>query len=146
MPQFEITRFVMWLKISESPVLWVQSCSVFSTYYHYSREFVDFPFEFDPYCDVQFPSLPLLKNDEISSFLHPHGVYKAIGWSILQQFHNVSIPFCFLKDTFEELERDVIKNMSTICPIKPIGPLFKTLKISNNNKKANVSGDFLKEL
>ncbi|XP_004137096.3 putative UDP-glucose glucosyltransferase [Cucumis sativus] len=125
-------------------VLWVQSCSVFSIYYHFSRKSVDFPSESDPYCDVQLPSLPSLKHDEIPSFLHPHGMYKAIGRSILQQFRNVSIPFCILMDTFEELERDVIKHMSTICPVKPIGPLFKTLKISDDNKKADLSGDFLK--
>ena len=125
-------------------VLWVQSCSVFSIYYHFSRKSVDFPSESDPYCDVQLPSLPSLKYDEIPSFLHPHGMYKAIGRSILQQFRNVSIPFCILMDTFEELERDVIKHMSTICPVKPIGPLFKTLKISDDNKKADLSGDFLK--
>ncbi|XP_022952779.1 putative UDP-glucose glucosyltransferase [Cucurbita moschata] len=123
-------------------VLWVQSCSVFSIYYHFSRKTLNFPSESDPFCDVEIPSLPLLKHDEIPSFLHPYGEYKAIGRSILQQFRNVSVPFCILMDTFEELEKDVIDHISTICSVIPIGPLFQTLKLSD--EKGSLSGDFLK--
>ncbi|KAK6137016.1 hypothetical protein DH2020_029241 [Rehmannia glutinosa] len=54
-----------------SAMLWVQSCACFSVYYHFYHKTVPFPSENDLEIDVQLPFLPLLKHDEIPSFLHP---------------------------------------------------------------------------
>ncbi|KAG6588694.1 hypothetical protein SDJN03_17259, partial [Cucurbita argyrosperma subsp. sororia] len=105
-------------------VLWVQSCAVFSIYYHCFHESFPFPSELEPKIDVHLPILPLLKNDEIPSFLHPNNIYGVLGNVLLSQFSKLSIPFCILMDTFNELEKDIINYMSNIIPLKPIGPLF----------------------
>ncbi|XP_028781179.1 gallate 1-beta-glucosyltransferase [Neltuma alba] len=106
-------------------VLWVQSCAVFSAYYHFFHKLVPFPSDSDPHIDVHLPSLPVLKHDEIPSFLHSHSPYRFIGELILEQIKKLTSPFCVLMDTFEELEKDYIKYMSKFCVIRSVGPLFK---------------------
>ncbi|KAL2537474.1 UDP-glycosyltransferase 84A1 [Forsythia ovata] len=122
-----------------SAMLWVQSCACFSVYYHYYHNLVAFPSENEPEIDVQLPCVPLLKYDEVPSFLHPSTPYPFLRRAILGQYKNLSKPFCILMDTFQELEQEIIDYMSKICPIKTIGPLFKDPK----NSILNVRGDFI---
>ncbi|KAL6348076.1 hypothetical protein AAG906_037805 [Vitis piasezkii] len=112
-----------------SAMLWVQSCACFP-----------FPSEAEPEIDVQLPCMPLLKYDEIASFLYPTTPYPFLRRAILGQYKNLDKPFCILMDTFQELEPEVIEYMSKICPIKPVGPLYKNPKVPN----AAVRGDFMK--
>lgn len=123
-----------------SAVLWVQSCACFSAYYHYQHGLVPFPTENEPERDVQLPNMPLLKHDEFPSFLHPFSPYGILRRAILGQFKNLSKPFCVLMETFQELEPDEINYMNTLCPIKPVGPLFINPKLN----LSPISGDFIK--
>lgn len=111
-----------------SAVLWVQSCASFTAYYYYFHNLVRFPTETDPFIDVQIPSLPLLKFDEIPSFLHPSTPYSGLTVEILKQFGNLEKSFCVLMETFAELETENIEFMSKLCPIKPVGPLLQDSK------------------
>ncbi|KAK9071119.1 hypothetical protein SSX86_009687 [Deinandra increscens subsp. villosa] len=122
-------------------MLWVQSCFSFSSYYHYENSLVPFPSEQQPDIDVQLPNMPLLKSDEIPSFLHPSTPYPFLRRAALGQFKNLSNNFCVLMETFEELEGDLIKYMSQICPIRAVGPLFKNPLLETNS---NISGDMIK--
>ncbi|KAK4401698.1 Gallate 1-beta-glucosyltransferase [Sesamum angolense] len=97
--------------------------------------------EQEPEIDVLLPHVPLLKHDEIPSFLHPSPPYPLLRRAILDQFKNLSNPFCILMDTFQELEHQVIEHMSKVsCPIKTIGPLLKELK-SPNTVEARTSDE-----
>ncbi|KAI3445935.1 hypothetical protein Pfo_002600 [Paulownia fortunei] len=121
-----------------SAMLWIQSCACFSVYYHYYHNLVPFPSEQEQEIDVQLPYMPVLKHDEVPSFLHPRTPYPFFGRVILGQYKNLSKPFCILMDTFQELEHEIIEYMSKICrPIKTIGPLFKELKSSNSITTSN---------
>uniref|UniRef100_A0A7C8Z100 Glycosyltransferase N-terminal domain-containing protein n=1 Tax=Opuntia streptacantha TaxID=393608 RepID=A0A7C8Z100_OPUST len=82
-----------------SAMLWVQSCASFLAYYYYLHSLVPYPDESSPYIDVNIPSMPLLKWDEIPSFLHPTTPYGVLRRAILGQFKNLSKPFCILADT-----------------------------------------------
>nr|A0A0B6VIJ5.1 RecName: Full=UDP-glycosyltransferase UF6CGT1; Short=GtUF6CGT1 [Gentiana triflora]BAQ19550.1 UDP-glucose:flavone 6-C-glucosyltransferase [Gentiana triflora] len=121
--------------------LWVQSCASFSAYYHYHHGLVPFPTESEPEIDVQLPGMPLLKYDEVPDYLHPRTPYPFFGTNILGQFKNLSKNFCILMDTFYELEHEIIDNMCKLCPIKPIGPLFKIPKDPSSN---GITGNFMK--
>ncbi|KAJ0010061.1 hypothetical protein Pint_33844 [Pistacia integerrima] len=101
-----------------SAMLWVQSCACFAAYYHYYHGLVPFPDEKNPEIDVQLPCMPLLKYDEVPSFLHPTTPYPFLRRAILGQYRNLDKPFCILMDTFQELEHDIIEYMSRISPIK----------------------------
>ncbi|KAH7533292.1 hypothetical protein FEM48_Zijuj04G0115300 [Ziziphus jujuba var. spinosa] len=119
-----------------SAMLWIQSCASFSSYYHYFHGLVPFPSESEPSMDVQLPCMPLLKNDEIPSFLHPSSLFLSLKKAILGQFKNLEKPFFILIDTFEQLENEIIDSMSKLCPIMSVGPLFK------NPSFTKLRGDF----
>nr|BAF99686.1 UDP-glucose:hydroxycinnamate 1-O-glucosyltransferase [Lobelia erinus]BAF99687.1 UDP-glucose:hydroxycinnamate 1-O-glucosyltransferase [Lobelia erinus] len=124
-----------------SAVLWVQSCASFSAYYHYHHGLVPFPTENEPERDVQLPNMPLLKYDEIPGFLLPSSPYGFLRRAILGQFKLLSKPICILVESFQELENDCINYLSTLCPIKPIGPLFSNPSVRNGS---SIRGDFMK--
>lgn len=65
---------------------WVQSCASFSACYHYHHSLVPFPTDSNPEIDVPFPSIPLLRYDEVPSFLLPNTPYLFLRRSILGQF------------------------------------------------------------
>ncbi|KAJ7971975.1 Glycosyltransferase [Quillaja saponaria] len=123
-----------------SAMLWVQSCAVFAAYYHYLHKLVPFPSNTEPHMDVQLPSMPLFKYNEIPDFLHPSSSFQILGTVILEQLKNLSIPFCILMDTFHELEHEIIDYMSNFFLIKPVGPLVKNPQALN----AMIRGDCLK--
>nr|TKR79468.1 limonoid UDP-glucosyltransferase-like [Populus alba] len=68
-----------------SAMLWVQSCACFASYYHYYHGTVPFPDEEHPEIDVQLPCMPLLKHDEVPSFLHPTTPYPFLRRAILAE-------------------------------------------------------------
>ncbi|XWS54738.1 hypothetical protein CRYUN_Cryun10bG0114700 [Craigia yunnanensis] len=121
-----------------SAMLWVQSCACFAAYYHYHHGLVPFPSESDPEIDVQLPSMPLLKYDEVPSFLHPSTPFSVLRSAILGQFKNLEKPFCVLMDTFQELEPEIVEYMSKFCPIKTVGPLFKNPKAPNSTVRCDI--------
>ncbi|XP_020239828.1 gallate 1-beta-glucosyltransferase [Cajanus cajan] len=123
-----------------SAMLWIQSSAVFTTYYSYFHKLVSFPSDADPYIDVHLPSV-VLKYNEVPDFLHPFSPYPIFGTLILEQFKNLSTPFCVLVDSFEELEHDYIEYLSKFLVIRPVGPLFK---IPKDPSTRDIRGDFMK--
>ncbi|MCD7472520.1 hypothetical protein HAX54_013778 [Datura stramonium] len=121
-------------------VLWVQSAASFSCYYHYLHKSVPFPTESDLEIEVQLPSMPLLKHDEIPSFLYPTSRYTMLRKAILGQFEKLSGSFCVIMDTFQELELELVDQLSKICPIKTVGPLFMHPKLISPNGE-DINGD-----
>ncbi|KAL8129233.1 hypothetical protein V2J09_018388 [Rumex salicifolius] len=120
--------------------MWAQSCASFLTFYYFYNQLAPFPTEDDPYTDVEIPTLPLLKWDELHSFLHPAYPIPDVRTAWLREFGNLNKSFCILIDTFDELERDIIEFAPKLCPsIKPIGPLFRNpnAPISANSYKAD---------
>ncbi|KAH0732157.1 hypothetical protein KY289_003345 [Solanum tuberosum] len=124
-----------------SAVLWVQSAASFSCYYHYTHQLAPFPTESNPKLELQLPGMPLLKHDEIPSFLHPASYHTMLKEAILGQFEKLSSPFCILMDTFQELELELVDQLSKICPIKTVGPLFKYPKLISPNGE-DFRGDY----
>ncbi|KAL1342866.1 hypothetical protein HN51_029342 [Arachis hypogaea] len=123
-----------------SALLWIQSTAVFTAYYHYHHKLVSFPSHDQPYIDVNLPSVTL-KHNEIPDFLHPFSPFPILGTVILEQFKNLSKPFCILVDTYEELEKDFISFFSKSMSIRPVGPLFKNPKARMGG--SNIRGDMI---
>lgn len=124
-----------------STMLWVQSAASFSAYYHYFHSLVPFPSESQPEIDVQLPHMPLLKYDEVPTFLHPSSPYTFLKTAILGQYKNISKLTFILMETFQELEHDVVNYLSKKFPIKTVGPLFKYPEEVGTN---DIKGDFMK--
>ncbi|KAF5187045.1 Glycosyltransferase, partial [Thalictrum thalictroides] len=125
-------------------VLWVQSCAVYSTYYHYFHNLASFPTPDQPDSPLNIPGLPTLESDEVPSFLHPLDPYESLKVAILGQFKNLSKSFAVLVDSFEELEHEAIQPTLNLSPIRPVGPLFKFHDDDNEEKTSNIRGDMYK--
>ncbi|GLT86473.1 hypothetical protein SLE2022_046120 [Rubroshorea leprosula] len=118
-------------------LLWVQSCASFAAYYHYYHGLVPFPTQTHPKIDVQLPCMPLLKHDQIPTYLLPESRFPSLRRGILDQYKNLHLPFCILLDTFQELEFEIIDYMSKLCPLKTVGPLYK-------DQNVTIKGDLMK--
>ncbi|KAI0492535.1 hypothetical protein KFK09_026808 [Dendrobium nobile] len=106
-----------------SAVLWIQSCAVFSIYYHFHHRLVDFPTEDNLETHVQLPGIPPMAPDELPTFILPSNPYKSLTEAILAQFHNISKARWIFANSFDELEHDTFKALEEVVPIIPIGPL-----------------------
>uniref|UniRef100_A0A1D1XCC6 Limonoid UDP-glucosyltransferase n=1 Tax=Anthurium amnicola TaxID=1678845 RepID=A0A1D1XCC6_9ARAE len=105
-------------------MLWVQSCAVFSVYYHYYHSLADFPDEARPEQIVPLPGVPPLQPHELPSFLLPTNPYLFLTDSILAQFENLHKARWVFANTFMELERDAITGIPNLFrPVIPVGPL-----------------------
>ncbi|CAH8261327.1 unnamed protein product [Arabidopsis lyrata] len=124
-------------------VLWVQSCACLAAYYYYHHNLVDFPTKTEPEIDVQIPGMPLLKPDEIPSFIHPSSPYSALREVIIDQIKRLHKTFSIFIDTFNSLEKNIIDHMSTLSlpgVIRPLGPLYKMAKtVAYDDVKGNIS-------
>ncbi|WMV56800.1 hypothetical protein MTR67_050188 [Solanum verrucosum] len=142
--------FTPWVcEIAESlgipnALLWVQSCACFSIYYHYHFNSVPFPSESEPEKDIVLPNMPVLKYDDLPTFLVLSSPFQALKRVILDQFHNLSKPFCILLDSFQELEDEVVSHMSKICPIRTIGPLLFNDHDISSPTNVHIRGDCTK--
>ncbi|CAN1134488.1 Gallate 1-beta-glucosyltransferase 84A23 [Linum perenne] len=115
-------------------IFWIQSCASFSTYYHCCKKLAHFPTEEDPESDVVLPHMPVLKHDEIPSFLHPTTPDPFLATAVFDQFSYLDKVFCILMETFQELEPEIIRHVSKFHGnIKPVGPLCLTGKIGGGD-------------
>ncbi|KAL6847956.1 hypothetical protein ACP4OV_022084 [Aristida adscensionis] len=112
-----------------SAVLWVQSCAVFSLYYHHAHGLVEFPREDDLDARFTLPGLPAMSAAEVPSFLRPSSPYKTIGDAILDQFRNMGRASWVFVNSFSELERGVLAALPGVTPrppqLIPVGPLIE---------------------
>ncbi|MQL92405.1 hypothetical protein Taro_025029 [Colocasia esculenta] len=122
-------------------MLWVQSCAVFSTYYHYYHSLSDFPDVARPDLHVTIPGVPVLRPHELPSFLLPRSPYPSLTVAILAQFENLHNASWVFVNTFDELERDAIAGISKLTTVIPVGPLIE-LPSSKDGK--DVRGDLWK--
>uniref|UniRef100_A0ACD5YRM0 Uncharacterized protein n=1 Tax=Avena sativa TaxID=4498 RepID=A0ACD5YRM0_AVESA len=125
-----------------SAVLWVQSCAVFSLYYHHVHGLVEFPPEDDLEALVKLPGLPAMSVADVPSFLLPSNPYKLLANEILKQFRTIHKASWVFVNSFSELERDVVDALPGVSPapppLIPVGPLVELAE------DASVRGDMLK--
>ncbi|XP_078182358.1 gallate 1-beta-glucosyltransferase 84A24-like [Carex rostrata] len=121
-------------------VLWVQSCAVFSTYYHYHHGLGEFPAETNPNISVCLPGIPTMTPEEIPSFLLPSSPYKSLTKAILEQFRNINKASRVFVNSFTELEPEAIDAISKYAQLIPVGPLVE----QEDNSGSNLRGDLIK--
>ncbi|ONK77681.1 uncharacterized protein A4U43_C02F9380 [Asparagus officinalis] len=95
-----------------SAVLWIQSCAVFSTYYHFYHSLQgEFPSLDNPDGVVSLPGLPELKPDELPTFVLPSNPFKTVAEIFFAQFENMHKATWVFANSFEELEREAIRGV-----------------------------------
>jgi UDP:flavonoid glycosyltransferase YjiC (YdhE family) len=132
-----------------SAVLWVQSCAVFSIYYHFVHGLAEFPREDELDARFALPGLPGLSVADVPSFLLPSHPYRILGDTIQDQFRNMGRASWVFVNSFAELERDVVAALPSVTPrppeLIPVGPLVELGAPDDENDAAvAVRGDLIK--
>ncbi|PKA63569.1 Limonoid UDP-glucosyltransferase [Apostasia shenzhenica] len=121
-----------------SAVLWVQSCAVFSTYYHFHHRLADFPSDDAPDVIVHLPGIPPLAPADLPTFLLPSNPYKPLKNVILAQFHNIQKARWVFANSFEELEKEAFAAIAGVSPVIPVGPLIDGASEEEEKIKADL--------
>ncbi|XP_052141764.1 gallate 1-beta-glucosyltransferase 84A24-like [Oryza glaberrima] len=114
-----------------SAVLWVQSCAVFSLYYHRVHGLVEFPPEDDLDARLTLPGLPAMSVADVPSFLLPSNPYMSLTEAIQQQIRTIDKATWVFVNSFTELERGVVDALRGVAtsppppPLIPVGPLIE---------------------
>ena len=126
-------------------VLWVQSCAVFSLYYHHVHGLVEFPPEDDPDARFRLPGLPEMSAADVPSFLLPSNPFKLLADAIITQFRTIERASWVLVNSFAELEPDVVAALPGVTPrppeLIPVGPL---IELQQGQEDDEVRGDLIK--
>ncbi|KAJ1258968.1 hypothetical protein BS78_10G116900 [Paspalum vaginatum] len=130
-----------------SAVLWVQSCAVFSIYYHFAHGLAELPREDDHEARFTLPGLPALSVADVPSFLFASHPYKKLGDKVKDQLRNMSKASWVFANSFAELERDVVAALPSVRPrppqLIPVGPLVE-LEGPEPDSNVSVRGDLIK--
>ncbi|GLJ25444.1 hypothetical protein SUGI_0487200 [Cryptomeria japonica] len=101
-----------------SASFWMQSCAVYSIYYHFYAGLVKAKDEAENERDViEIPGLPQLCQSDLPSSLQPSNTYQSILRWVLNQFNTVSQATWILGNSFNELEMAEIQSMDSLIPI-----------------------------
>ncbi|XP_040377045.1 gallate 1-beta-glucosyltransferase-like [Oryza brachyantha] len=127
-----------------SAVLWVQSCAVFSLYYHHVHGLVEFPPEDDLDARFTLPGLPAMSAADVPSFLLPSNPFKSLTEAIVQQIRTIDKVKWVFVNSFTELERDAVDALPGVNPppppLIPVGPLIEL----EGGEDVAVRGDMIK--
>ncbi|CAN1236015.1 UDP-glycosyltransferase 74F2 [Linum grandiflorum] len=74
-----------------------------------------------------FPGLPPLESDDMPSFMSDYGSYPAAFDMIISQFSNIHKADWILCNTVHELEKQTADWLSTVWPLRTIGPTIPSM-------------------
>ncbi|KAG9440374.1 hypothetical protein H6P81_020539 [Aristolochia fimbriata] len=104
-------------------MLWIQPCALYATYYRYYTGLNEFPPLDGDTFEVHLPGLPVLKKEDLPSFLLPSNPLPTIPKVLAQCFRDMEKVKWVLGNSFYELEKTAVDSMQTVRPIVPVGPL-----------------------
>lgn len=104
--------------------LWIQPCALYAIYYHFYNNTNQFPTLENPELNVQLPGLPLLKPQDLPSFVLPTNPFGALSKVLADMLKDMKKLKWVLANSFYELEKEVIDSMAETYPVIPVGPLL----------------------
>ncbi|KAK4566228.1 hypothetical protein RGQ29_002458 [Quercus rubra] len=108
-----------------------QSCTIAAIFYHLFQGRITLPLQVS---EVSLPSLPLLRIDDMPSFISKPDLYPLLLRLCVDEFHNfheVNWVFC---SSFDKLEEEVVRWISSQWPIKNIGPTIPSMYLDKRLK------------
>ncbi|MCD9642437.1 hypothetical protein HAX54_029263 [Datura stramonium] len=96
-----------------------QPVALSAIYYHHSK----IPFHGDSHSVVKLPSIPLLENEDLPTFISESDAYPTVRRLAFEQNFNFKKADWLLFNTFDVLEEEVINWLRTQYTIKTIGPV-----------------------
>lgn len=125
-------------------MLWIQPCALYSIYYRFYNNLNPFPTLTDPDTPVELPGLPLLKTEDLPSFVLPSNPLDSFSKLFDGLFRNMGKSKWVLVNSFEELETGVIGSMSEIHRVMPVGPLVPPDLLGEDRTEDDVGADMWK--
>ncbi|XAR72941.1 hypothetical protein NMG60_11019754 [Bertholletia excelsa] len=113
-------------------LLWIQPCTLFSIYHRFYNNLNLFPTLENPDMSVELPGLPLLKTEELPTFVLPSNPFGSIPKLFADLFKNIKSVRWVLTNSFHELETQVIESMSEIHRVLPVGPLVPPVLLGDD--------------
>ncbi|XP_021602056.1 UDP-glycosyltransferase 84B1 [Manihot esculenta] len=104
-------------------MLWIQPCALYAIYYRFYNNLNSFPTLTNPEMSVELPGLPLLRTEDLPSFVLPSNPFGSFPKLLAEMFVNLKKYKMVFGNSFFELENDVIESMAEHFPIRPVGPL-----------------------
>ncbi|CAN1150467.1 Flavonol 7-O-beta-glucosyltransferase UGT74F1 [Linum perenne] len=101
-----------------------QSCAVDTIYYHVYKGLIDPSVTLST---TLIPGLPQLEPDEMPSFISDYGSHPAVFEMIISQFSNIHKADWVLCNTIYELEKEAADWLSTLLPLKTVGPTIPSM-------------------
>ncbi|KAL4631937.1 hypothetical protein ACB092_04G015200 [Castanea dentata] len=108
-----------------------QSCTIAAIFYHLFQGRITLPLQVS---EVSLPSLPLLRIDDMPSFISQPDLYPFLLRLCVDEFlnfHEVNWVFC---SSFDKLEEEVVSWISSQWPIKNIGPTIPSMYLDKRLK------------
>ncbi|KAI9128404.1 hypothetical protein K1719_001397 [Acacia pycnantha] len=103
--------------------VWIQPCALYAIYYRFYNELDQFPTATEPEKVVELPGFPLLRPQDLPSFILPANTFGSVPKVLSEMFRNMKKLKWVLANSFYELEKDAIDSMADLSPILPVGPL-----------------------
>ncbi|KAF6161993.1 hypothetical protein GIB67_021914 [Kingdonia uniflora] len=113
-------------------MLWIQPCALYAIYYRFYNELNAFPTLTNPEMDVELPGFPLLKTEDLPSFVLPSNPFGSFPKLFAELFKNMGKLKWVLGNSVQGLEEEVIESMLNLYPIHPVGPLVPTMLLGND--------------
>jgi UDP-glucose:(indol-3-yl)acetate beta-D-glucosyltransferase len=121
-------------------MLWIQPCILYATYYRFFNKLNKFPTSENPVLSVELPGLPVLRVQDLPSFVLPSNTFTCFTDVLADVFHNMDKYKWVFGNSYDELEHDIIRSMDDIRPIIPVGPLI------GQDNRSKTYGDSIKWL
>ncbi|MCD9559067.1 hypothetical protein HAX54_016796 [Datura stramonium] len=106
-----------------------QPVALSAIYYHHSK----IPFHGDSHSVVKLPSIPLLENEDLPTFISESDAYPTVRRLAFEQNFNFKKADWLLFNTFDVLEEEVINWLRTQYTIKTIGPVVLSTYLDKKN-------------
>ncbi|CAO2830974.1 unnamed protein product [Amaranthus hypochondriacus] len=103
-------------------MLWVQSCATYGIYYHYHKTPSQFLALDDPNNEIEVLGLPLLKNEDLPTFILPSSPPHFLN-VVMNTMSNLDHYKWVFGSSFCDIEQNLVNSMEQFKPILPIGPL-----------------------
>ena len=104
-------------------MLWVQSCATYCIYYHYHKTPSQFLTLDDPNNEIEILGLPLLKNENLPTFILPSSPPHFLN-VVMKTMSNLNHYKWIFGSSFCDIEQSLVNSMEQFKPILPIGPLI----------------------
>ncbi|KAI3789262.1 hypothetical protein L2E82_02054 [Cichorium intybus] len=121
-------------------LVWIQPCTVYQIYNCFYNRLNEFPTENNLVMSVSLPGLPLLRTEDLPSFVLPSNNFGKYDGLLREVFHNTHKVKWVLGNSFMELEKDVITSLNDAGhSFLPVGPIVPATLFAKGEK---IDGDF----